>query len=230
MYSTSPSFFVDVPLRLLDSALTSLEGLAELDVFDMARVDDSMITPSRDPRSHTPHPPPQVTPGSKKAIFAQRDGTLAERSLRKGERLQVCGKMYVVANWAELDDEITFAEPFALEDGETEEVLFEAGANGVSELGMSLEEAVAATGDVEPADVDPADSSCSESESDGEPIQFDNMDGDTVIDATEVRARLKQLKVVELKSELRAHGLPVSGRKADLVERLVSALFEDEEH
>ena len=45
MYSTSPSFFVDVPLRLLDSALTSLEGLAELDVFDMARVDDSMITP-----------------------------------------------------------------------------------------------------------------------------------------------------------------------------------------
>ena len=124
----------------------------------------------------------------------------------------------------------TPADDFALEDGETEEVLFEAGANGVSELGMSLEEAVAATGDVEPADVDPADSSCSESESDGEPIQFDNMDGDTVIDATEVRARLKQLKVVELKSELRAHGLPVSGRKADLVERLVSALFEDEEH
>ena len=61
MYSTSPSFFVDVPLRLLDSALTSLEGLAELDVFDMARADDSMRTPSRDPRSHTPHPPhPQV--------------------------------------------------------------------------------------------------------------------------------------------------------------------------
>ena len=37
MYSTSPSFFVDVPLRLLESALTSLEGLAELDVFDMVR-------------------------------------------------------------------------------------------------------------------------------------------------------------------------------------------------
>ena len=57
MYSTSPSFFVDVPLRLLDSALTSLEGLAELDVFDMARADDSRRTPSRDPRSHTPHSP-----------------------------------------------------------------------------------------------------------------------------------------------------------------------------
>ena len=58
-----------------------------------------------------------MTPGSKKAIFAQRDGTLAERSLRKGERLQVCGKMYVVANWAELDNEISLAEPFTLEEG-----------------------------------------------------------------------------------------------------------------
>ena len=72
----------------------------------------------------------KVTPGSKKAIFAQRDGTLAERSLRKGERLQVCGKMYVVANWAELDDEITFAEPFALEDGEPVPPELREGASG----------------------------------------------------------------------------------------------------
>ena len=71
-----------------------------------------------------------MTPGSKKAIFAQRDGTLAERSLRKGERLQVCGKMYVVANWAELDDEITFAEPFALEDGEPVPPELREGASG----------------------------------------------------------------------------------------------------
>ena len=71
-----------------------------------------------------------MTPGSKKAIFAQRDGTLAERSLRKGERLQVCGKMYVVANWAELDEEITFAEPFALEDGEPVPPELREGASG----------------------------------------------------------------------------------------------------
>ena len=64
------------------------------------------------------------------AIFAQRDGSLAERSLRKGERLQVCGKMYVVANWAELDDEITFAEPFALEDGEPVPPELREGASG----------------------------------------------------------------------------------------------------
>ena len=55
------------------------------------------------------------------------------------------------------------------------------------------------------------------------------MTEDTVIDGDEIRSRLQKLKVVELKEELRKHGMPVSGKKADLVERLVSAMVEEQE-
>ena len=44
-----------------------------------------------------------------------------------------------------------------------------------------------------------------------------------------LRELRQKLTVVELKEELRKHGMPVSGKKADLVERLVSAMVEEQE-
>ena len=195
---------------------------------------------------------------------------------------------------------------YELDVDEVEEVLFEAGINGVAEAGITVEEAVAAMGQVVEADIaadaeDVAEASVvaktetaaetdvvtkeadviaeevsvvaeadvaaeaadvKETETAAETdvvtkeadviaeevsvvaeadvaaeaadvkeakAELPPMTEDTVIDGDEIRSRLQKLKVVELKEELRKHGMPVSGKKADLVERLVSAMVEEQE-
>jgi hypothetical protein len=157
---------------------------------------------------------------------------------------------------------------YELDVDEVEEVLFEAGINGVAEAGMTVEQAVAAMGQVVEADIaadaeDVAEASVvaktetaaetdvvtKEADVIAEEVsvvaeadvaaeaadvkeakaELPPMTEDTVIDGDEIRSRLQKLKVVELKEELRKHGMPVSGKKADLVERLVSAMVEEQE-